>query len=344
MTEHAVLGPTYIPGLALGMRLKPRAPKKHVLARLSYLEWLLRHGDFKAACGGGANGFPGDFVVFVCRNNLVTHADKAVRQGSKQLLVDVAERAGSAAIEQYLTNLPKKARADLERRFQEAGVGPEASPSQLRQPPTKPQGRKKNTRSDANKDVADSQDAAHPQPLKTAAFSSRSQPSRQPEDGEDGQQHPALHQSRVQSGADRVDAAIRAAVQLERQTQGPTRSRNRDAGDEEDVAGLESDHMDEYSEPDRPSDRGTGRREGGRLEPPSFDDTGPLEEDIGEWREAYNNTGADPMDDFDDEDSVEKPFTCTFCLRHDPSFTPEELDHHYWASCPMLLVSTSHLH
>ena len=36
--------------------------------------------------------------------------------------------------------------------------------------------------------------------------------------------------------------------------------------------------------------------------------------------------------------SVEEPFTCTFCGRQDPSFTPEELDHHYWASCPMLMV------
>lgn len=36
-----------------------------------------------------------------------------------------------------------------------------------------------------------------------------------------------------------------------------------------------------------------------------------------------------------EEDEV--PFTCQFCGREDPSFTPEGLDIHYWKDCPMLI-------
>jgi len=30
-------------------------------------------------------------------------------------------------------------------------------------------------------------------------------------------------------------------------------------------------------------------------------------------------------------------YTCEFCRRHDPSFTPDALDVHYWRDCPMLM-------
>eukprot|EP00397_Hematodinium_sp_SG-2012_P011591 GEMP01011733.1.p1 GENE.GEMP01011733.1~~GEMP01011733.1.p1 ORF type:complete len:923 (+),score=151.66 GEMP01011733.1:427-3195(+) len=33
----------------------------------------------------------------------------------------------------------------------------------------------------------------------------------------------------------------------------------------------------------------------------------------------------------------EAPFTCQFCAKEDPTFTPEGLDIHYWKDCPMLL-------
>jgi centrosomal protein CEP104 len=36
-----------------------------------------------------------------------------------------------------------------------------------------------------------------------------------------------------------------------------------------------------------------------------------------------------------EEDEPEE-FTCQFCGRQDPSFTPEALDVHYWRDCPML--------
>lgn len=37
------------------------------------------------------------------------------------------------------------------------------------------------------------------------------------------------------------------------------------------------------------------------------------------------------------EGEEEMPFTCQFCQRQDPSFTPEGLDMHYWKDCPMLI-------
>lgn len=37
-----------------------------------------------------------------------------------------------------------------------------------------------------------------------------------------------------------------------------------------------------------------------------------------------------------DESFEEEPFTCQFCGRHDPEFTDDALDIHYWKECPML--------
>lgn len=47
--------------------------------------------------------------------------------------------------------------------------------------------------------------------------------------------------------------------------------------------------------------------------------------------EEYSATGAD--EELDDEVGE---FTCQFCGRQDPTFTPEVLDVHYWRECPML--------
>ncbi|CAK0901119.1 unnamed protein product [Prorocentrum cordatum] len=44
---------------------------------------------------------------------------------------------------------------------------------------------------------------------------------------------------------------------------------------------------------------------------------------------------------YDEEEGSEEgdvpEFTCHFCGRQDPSFTPEALDLHYWRECPMLI-------
>lgn len=40
-------------------------------------------------------------------------------------------------------------------------------------------------------------------------------------------------------------------------------------------------------------------------------------------------------EDLDDDDDV--THTCQFCGKYDPSFTDQELDMHYWQSCPMLM-------
>merc|ERR1712129_35997 len=38
-----------------------------------------------------------------------------------------------------------------------------------------------------------------------------------------------------------------------------------------------------------------------------------------------------------DDDNAHTPeFTCDFCGRHDPNFTPEVLDTHFWRECLML--------
>eukprot|EP00928_Gymnodinium_smaydae_P012291 TRINITY_DN14465_c0_g1_i2.p1 TRINITY_DN14465_c0_g1~~TRINITY_DN14465_c0_g1_i2.p1 ORF type:complete len:391 (-),score=78.50 TRINITY_DN14465_c0_g1_i2:115-1287(-) len=59
-------------------------------------------------------------------------------------------------------------------------------------------------------------------------------------------------------------------------------------------------------------------------------------------RSAHGAGGAPPRpveaevyDDDDEEDFVAE-FTCQFCGRQDPTFTPEALDVHYWRECPML--------
>lgn len=47
---------------------------------------------------------------------------------------------------------------------------------------------------------------------------------------------------------------------------------------------------------------------------------------------------APPLDEGydDDEEGGAPEFTCQFCNRQDPTFTPEALDVHYWRECPML--------
>jgi len=47
----------------------------------------------------------------------------------------------------------------------------------------------------------------------------------------------------------------------------------------------------------------------------------------------FNAMDRDPVDAEEELDD----FTCQFCGRYDPSFTPEALDVHYWRECPMLI-------
>ncbi|CAE8587429.1 unnamed protein product, partial [Polarella glacialis] len=42
----------------------------------------------------------------------------------------------------------------------------------------------------------------------------------------------------------------------------------------------------------------------------------------------------------EDQDDLVDDFTCQFCKREDPSFTPAALDVHYWRECPMLSACT----
>jgi centrosomal protein CEP104 len=47
------------------------------------------------------------------------------------------------------------------------------------------------------------------------------------------------------------------------------------------------------------------------------------------------NPAQNMQEPLDEDDELEE-FTCQFCGRQDPSFTPEALDVHYWRDCPML--------
>lgn len=47
------------------------------------------------------------------------------------------------------------------------------------------------------------------------------------------------------------------------------------------------------------------------------------------------------VDDLEEEEDLDEDedvtHTCQFCGKYDPSFTDQELDMHYWQSCPMLM-------
>ncbi|GBG27244.1 Centrosomal protein of 104 kDa [Hondaea fermentalgiana] len=61
------------------------------------------------------------------------------------------------------------------------------------------------------------------------------------------------------------------------------------------------------------------------------------EELLPERNGSHKNGGRHAVEDDDDDVSYEEePFTCQFCGRHDPEFTDDALDIHYWKECPML--------